>query len=120
MKCIFKYSDKVPKVLQKGWDDFGITKIYVHITFAEWQGYSIKISKQMFMKLIRSDTVEFEYVSIKWLIRWSMTSLHQFKVKPLAWSALNQKHTQYSIKTSMCMWAKGIEVHVAVKKQLIF
>jgi len=39
--------------------------MYVHITFAEWQGCSIKISKQMFMKLIRSDTVEFEYVSIK-------------------------------------------------------
>lgn len=40
----------------------------------------------MFMKLIRSDTVELEYVSVKWLIRWSMTPLHQFKVKLLAWS----------------------------------
>lgn len=47
----------------------------------------------MFMKLIRSDTVELEYVSVKWLIRWSMTPLHQFKVKLLAWSTTESPHT---------------------------
>lgn len=68
----------------------------------------------MFMKLIRSDTVELEYVSVKWLIRWSMTPLHQFKVKLLAWSTTESPHTDglppYTSLKQACPYKQNCEL----------